>query len=187
MGYGKEARVRDILSDAIARGIVARYVPAVANSPVIEHMGFLPIRMVVEQGSAAPSDPAELERMWHELSVLEGSPPSRAETPFIEPALDYETEDVRRSSARISAVGPAEQWSVTELTIEGPSHGNPFVDVELSAEFTSEAGRHISVGGFYDGEGAYRIRFQAPSAGTWTIRHDVHRPIAGRPAQAPFR
>jgi Domain of unknown function (DUF5060)/Protein of unknown function (DUF4038) len=168
LGYGKEARVRDILSDAIARGIVARYVPAVTNSPVVEHMGFLPIRMVVEQGSAAPSDPAELERMWHELSVLEGSPPSRAETPLIKPALDYETEDVGRSSARISVVGLAEQWSVTELTIEGPSHGNPFVDVELSAEFTSEADRHISVGGFYDGEGAYRIRFQAPSAGTWT-------------------
>src|SRR5690349_14675739 len=106
-------------------------------------MGFLPIRMVVEQGSAAPSDPAELERMWHELSGLEGSSPNRAETPFIEPALDYETADVRRSSARLSAVGPAEQWSVTELTIEGPSHGNPFVDVELSAKFTSEAGRHI--------------------------------------------
>ena len=78
MGYGKEARVRDILSDAIARGIVARYVPAVANSPVIAHMGFLPIRTVVEQGGAAPTDPAELERMWHELAVLEGSPPSQA-------------------------------------------------------------------------------------------------------------
>ena len=106
MGYGKEARVRDVLSDAIARGIVARYVPAVANSPVIEHMGFLPIRMVVEQGSAAPSGTAELERMWHELSVLEGSPPGQAETPFIAPALDYEPDDVRRSSARISAGRP---------------------------------------------------------------------------------
>src|SRR4249919_336841 len=116
LGYGKEARVRDILSDTIARGIVARYLPAVANSPVIEHMGFLPIRAVVEHDSAAPSDPAELERMWHELSVLEGSPPSRAETPFIEPALHYETEDVRRSSARISVADPAEQWSVTEVT-----------------------------------------------------------------------
>ena len=64
--------------------------------------------------------------------------------------------------------GPAEQWGITELTIAGPSHGNPFVDVELSAEFTSDAGGPISVGGFYDGDGTYRIRFQAPSAGTWT-------------------
>jgi hypothetical protein len=54
------------------------------------------------------------------------------------------------------------------LTIDGPSHGNPFVDVELSAEFTGEDARHLTVGGFYDGDGTYRIRFQAPSAGTWT-------------------
>jgi hypothetical protein len=138
------------------------------NSPVIEHMGFLPIRMVVEQGSAARPDPAGLEKMWRELQLLEGSAPSRAEAPFIAPAPDYEPADVRRGSARIIAVGPAEQWGVTELTIEGPSHGNPFTDVELSAEFTGEAAGHISVGGFYDGDGTYRIRFQAPSAGAWT-------------------
>ena len=168
MGYGKEARVRDVLSDATARGIVARYVPAVADSPVIAHMGFLPLGAVVEHGGAASSDPAELDRMWQELSVLDGSPPDQAEMPFIAPALDYETADVPRGSARISVAGPAEQWGVTELIIDGPSHGNPFVDVELSAGFTGEDGRHLSAGGFYDGEGIYRIRFQAPSAGTWT-------------------
>ena len=168
MGYGKEARVKDILSDAAARGIVAKYVPEVTNSPMIEHMGFLPIGTVVERGSGAWSNPAGLEKMWHELALVEGSPPSRAEAPIIEPALDYESPDVRRGSARIGAAGPAEQWGITELTIAGPSHGNPFVDVELSAEFTSEGARHISVGGFYDGGGTYRIRFQAPSAGAWT-------------------
>ena len=168
MGYGKEARVKDILSDAAARGIVAKYVPEVTNSPMIEHMGFLPICAVVERGSGAWSNPAGLEKMWHELGLLEGSPPSRAEAPVIEPGLDYESQDVRRGSARIGAAGPAEQWGITELTIAGPSHGNPFVDVELSAEFTSEGARHISVGGFYDGGGTYRIRFQAPSAGAWT-------------------
>ena len=168
MGYGKEARVRDVLSDATARGIVARYVPAVADSPVIAHMGFLPLGAVVEHGGAASSDSAELDRMWQELSVLEGSPPGQAEMPFIAPALDYETDDVPRGSAPVSLAGPAEQWGVTELIIDGPSHGNPFVDVELSAGFTGEDGRHLSAGGFYDGEGIYRIRFQAPSAGTWT-------------------
>jgi hypothetical protein len=168
LGYGKDARVRDVLSDATARGIVARYAPAVVNSPVITHMGFLPIGAIVEHGGAAPPDPAEVERMWHELAVLAGSPPSQAETPFIAPAPDYETDDTPRSSARIRVAGPAEQWGVTELTIDGPSHGNPFVDVELSAEFTGEDARHLTVGGFYDGEGTYRVRFQAPSAGTWT-------------------
>jgi len=42
--------------------------------------------------------------MWHELAAVEGSPPpSQAETAFIAPALDYETDDVPRGSARISA------------------------------------------------------------------------------------
>jgi hypothetical protein len=168
MGYGKEARVKDILSDATARDIAARYLPEVTNSPMIGHMGFLPFRAVVERGSTAPSDPAVLDKMWHELELLEGSPRGPAEEPYTEPALDYESEDVCPSSARIGPVGPAEQWGITELAIKGPSHGNPFVDVELSAEFTNEVSRHISVGGFYDGDGTYRIRFQAPSAGTWT-------------------
>jgi hypothetical protein len=90
LGYGKEARVRDVLSDAIARDIVARYVPAAVNSPVIAHMGFLPLRAVVEHGGATASDPAELERMWHELAAVEGSPPSPADTPVIAPPRDYE-------------------------------------------------------------------------------------------------
>ena len=136
MGYGKEVRVKDILSDAAARGIVARYVPEITNSPMFEHVGFVPFRALVERGSTAPPDPDRLEEMWHELGLLEGSPRLPAAAPAIAPALDYEPAEVPRGSARISPVGPAEQWGITELVIEGPSHGNPFTDVELSAEFT---------------------------------------------------
>jgi hypothetical protein len=93
---------------------------------------------------------------------------TRAQAPYIEPAPDYESDSVRRGSARVRPVSPSEQWGVTELAIEGPSHGNPFVDVELSAEFTGGNGDGTSVGGFYDGDGMYRVRFQAPRAGTWT-------------------
>jgi hypothetical protein len=178
MGYGKDVRVKDILADAAARGIVARYVPEIANSPMFEHIGFVPFRALVERGSTAPPDPDRLEKMWHELGLLEGSPRLPAEAPFITPALDYEPADVPRGSAWISPVGPAEQWGITELVIDGPSHGNPFTDVELSAQFTraaftraaftSEAAAPITAGGFYDGDGTYRIRFQAPSAGAWS-------------------
>jgi hypothetical protein len=168
MGYGKESRVRDILSDAAARSVAARYVPGVTSSPLLEHMGFLPFSALVDKETAAPPDPADLESMWHELGLLEGAPPARAEAPYIEPAPDYEAENVRRGSARIRPVGQSEQWGVTELTIDGPGHGNPFVDVELSAQFTNGKESSASVGGFYDGDGTYRIRFQAPCTGTWT-------------------
>lgn len=168
MGYGKGSRVRDILSDAAARSVAAKYVPALTCSPVLEHMGFLPFSAVLRAESAAPPDPADVDAMWHELGLLEGAPRVQAEAPYIEPARDYELENVRRGSARVRPIGPSEQWGVSELTIEGPSHRNPFVDVELSAQFTDDSGHGTSVGGFYDGDGMYRIRFQAPRAGTWT-------------------
>jgi hypothetical protein len=168
MGYGKDSRVRDIFSDAAARSVAAKYVPGLTSSPVLKHMGFLPFSAVVDRESATAPEPAELEAMWHELGLLEGAARVQAEVPYIEPALDYEAETVRRGSARVRPIGSSEQWGVTELTIDGPSHGNPFVDVELSAQFTDDKGHGISVSGFYDGDGIYQIRFQAPYAGTWT-------------------
>jgi hypothetical protein len=167
MGYGKDSRVRDIFSDAAARSVAAKYVPGLTSSPVLGHMGFLPFSAIVDRESATAPDPAELEAMWHELGLLEGAARVQAEAPYIEPALDYELETVRRGSARVRPIGSSERWGVTELTVDGPSHGNPFVDVELSAQFTDDNGHGISVGGFYDGDGIYQIRFQAPSAGTW--------------------
>src|SRR5580658_8195899 len=168
MGYGTEARVRDILSDPAARSVAAKYVPALTCSPVVEHMGFLPFSAILLAPSAAPPDPTEVEAMWRELGQLEGIPRARAEAPYLDPASDYEPQSVARGSARVRPIGRPEQWGVTELVIDGPSHGNPFVDVELSARFTHAVGADVPVGGFYDGDGVYRVRFQAARAGTWT-------------------
>jgi hypothetical protein len=62
-----------------------------------------------------------------------------------------------------------EQWDVHELVLEGPSTGNPFVDVEVTAVFKNGE-ESISVPGFYDGNGVYRIRFSPPSQGNWTYQ-----------------
>ena len=45
-----------------------------------------------------------------------------------------------------------ERWGVYELTLTGPETGNPFVDVELTAEF-AQNGRVFAPHGFYDGDG----------------------------------
>jgi hypothetical protein len=59
-----------------------------------------------------------------------------------------------------------ERWGVFELTLRGPSSGNPFVDVQLSASF--EQGKvKRKVSGFYDGDGTYRVRFMPESIGEW--------------------
>jgi hypothetical protein len=60
-----------------------------------------------------------------------------------------------------------ERWGIFELTFQGPSAGNPFVDVQLSAEFRQKD-RVVKPEGFYDGEGVYRIRFMPDRPGVWS-------------------
>ena len=71
--------------------------------------------------------------------------------------------------ALAAASGITERWGVHELVFDGPSEGNPFVNVELSALFES-GGHSVRVPGFYDGEGVYRVRFSPPAIGRWTWR-----------------
>lgn len=60
-----------------------------------------------------------------------------------------------------------EQWDVFEVQLPGPSEGNPFAEVQLSARF-SDGAQTIEVDGFYDGDGTYRVRFMPPRPGRWT-------------------
>ena len=59
-----------------------------------------------------------------------------------------------------------EKWKIFELTINGPTDGNPFTDVKLTGQFIN-AGDTIAVQGFYDGDGAYMIRFMPQKEGEW--------------------
>ncbi len=69
--------------------------------------------------------------------------------------------------ATVPATLPIEQWGLFEVALTGPTAGNPFKDVKLTATFTLEH-RTVQVTGFYDGEGAYRIRFMPDAPGRWT-------------------
>lgn len=62
-----------------------------------------------------------------------------------------------------------EQWGCFELTLKGPSGGNPFVEVELQVEFIC-GDKKVLVNGFYDGTGVYKARFMPFSQGEWTYR-----------------
>ncbi|NMC38087.1 MAG: DUF5060 domain-containing protein [Bacteroidales bacterium] len=59
-----------------------------------------------------------------------------------------------------------EQYSVFELPLKGPSNGNPFLEVRISAEF-SNLNRTLSCEGFYDGGGIYKVRFMPDEPGEW--------------------
>jgi hypothetical protein len=70
-----------------------------------------------------------------------------------------------------------EQWGIFEASFEGPSTGNPFTDVELSARFTQgDGGRAQTVAGFYDGGGVYRVRFMPGARGEWRFTTASNRP-----------
>jgi hypothetical protein len=62
-----------------------------------------------------------------------------------------------------------EQWGVFEAALDGPTNGNPFLDVKFSARFT-QGTNSFEANGFYDGDGIYRVRFMPPAAGEWTYR-----------------
>src|SRR5581483_9036082 len=65
--------------------------------------------------------------------------------------------------------GETEQWGLFEISLKGPSTGNPFRDVTLSAQFTHEH-RIVEAKGFYDGDGSFRIRFMPDTPGAWTYK-----------------
>lgn len=68
-----------------------------------------------------------------------------------------------------SNVTGASLWATFELSFDGPSTGNPFQDVTLSATFAQGA-RTVTVTGFYDGDGRYLVRFLPDVVGTWSWR-----------------
>ncbi|MGA2570653.1 MAG: DUF5060 domain-containing protein [Terracidiphilus sp.] len=58
-------------------------------------------------------------------------------------------------------------WDSIELAFAGPSGGNPFLEVSLSATFRWK-NRALTVEGFYDGGGAYKVRFMPDEIGEWS-------------------
>ena len=57
-------------------------------------------------------------------------------------------------SLAMAAEEPVEQWGLFELSLPGPTNGNPFTEIRFSAEFVQDAGSATTkVAGFYDGEG----------------------------------
>lgn len=66
----------------------------------------------------------------------------------------------------LSGQNQIEKWEVFELKLHGPSTGNPFTDVELSANFIF-GDNNLTVKGFYDGNGVYKIRFMPDKKGIW--------------------
>lgn len=73
-----------------------------------------------------------------------------------------------------AATETVEQWGVYTITLQGPTNGNPFVDVRFSAAF-SNGSRTVEVPGFYDGNGIYRVEFMPDTPGVWHYETGANR------------
>jgi hypothetical protein len=62
-----------------------------------------------------------------------------------------------------------EKWDVYEIELNGPTTGNPYMEVDFAATFVLNDHK-IMVPGFYDGNGIYRIRFSPDAEGEWSYQ-----------------
>ena len=65
-----------------------------------------------------------------------------------------------------AASASVERWGVFEIELKGPSTGNPFTEVRFGADFT-DGRTTVTVPGFYDRGGVYKIRFSPATTGIW--------------------
>jgi hypothetical protein len=167
--FGPESRLASVLDSPEARTILGNALPGVLNSPMVLALRTMPVGVLVERDRTLAADPGARARLWAELAAVE----DRSRGPLgVEPVLPdpgYESADVPRGAAPAAhpdRVGVHERF---ELVLTGPSHGNPFVDVELTAEFTGPDAGTVSVGGFHDGDGRFVVRHLPPSPGPWSF------------------
>ena len=64
-----------------------------------------------------------------------------------------------------------ERWGCLELSFAGKSDGNPFTDYTIRGRFRGER-EDISVDGFYDGDGIFRVRFMPSYTGIYHYEID---------------
>jgi hypothetical protein len=159
-------RFGEATENAAARAVLDRYLPGFVASPQARHLAGFPLGVIAKTVPALRDDAVTEARFWAELQAIEHVVAGPVHGPRVAPDPAYEGKGVPQGSALVHVPDPTPRWGVVELELRGPSHGNPFVDVDVWATFTS-GGREVRCGGFYDGDGVYRIRMLAEHEGTW--------------------
>jgi hypothetical protein len=166
--FDRRSTFGEALDHPAARAILERYLPGIAASPMATQFRDGRLGALI---ALAPTleDPAAREELWAALAEVGDDVQRPPYAPAIDPDPAYEGEDVARGSATLTPPPATPLWGVLEVRLAGPSHGNPFVDVELDAEWTRPDGSTARTGGFYDGDGAYVVRALADAEGRWSF------------------
>ncbi|TIC85474.1 DUF5605 domain-containing protein [Nocardioides sp. GY 10127] len=171
--FDRASTFGEALDSPAARAVLETYLPGVAASPMAAQFREARLGQVAAITPALRDDPEATERLWAALALLEDGVDARAPyAPAVLPDPGYEDAGVPRASAEVVLPGPVPRWGAAEVVLLGPGHGNPFVDVEVTALFVGPDGRERRVGGFHDGpapdgRGRYVLRLLAEVEGRW--------------------
>ena len=86
------------------------------------------------------------------------------------------------AEANLPSVG---RYDVFEVSLTAVEPGNPFVEGQASAVFTSPDGRKVAVEGFFAGEGRWLVRFAPNEMGMWSYKATLL--AGGKPTTAEGR
>ncbi|WP_217231506.1 DUF5605 domain-containing protein [Streptomyces anulatus] len=171
MKFGPTARLGDVLDHPEGRRAVDTLLPGLSDHPSLEMIRSMPLGNLFDHvGDTVDKD--SLAVFWKTLGAIERTVKHRGIGVASRPLPDYEADDVAQASAAATAPASASLWSTVEIAITGPSHGNPFTDVELTADFRLDSPggvRAATAGGFYDGDGRWIVRFLPDAPGRWTF------------------
>ncbi|MBN2984720.1 DUF5605 domain-containing protein [Cohnella algarum] len=167
MRFDEQTKIGHIWADPSGRKVLLKHLPYLEGNPYLSFMKMRTLPMLAESDQTFAWPPGLLEAILAELASLAPAP---TEDSVPAAAKDYESPATPIASAKVVYPQETEKWGVFEAELRGPRHGNPFVDVELSAEFAcGEDGRVVRVPGFYDGDGVYRLRFMPDAEGKWSF------------------
>lgn len=163
MIYNEQTKLGEIIAYPATRAILYSYLPQLKDSPYLTFIKRSNLLEFAAMRLANESFSGKLEQLIADLAQVEVI---KKEDVIYNATDNYEDEQVPQASATIKVPSIVECWGLQELKIHGPNHGNPFVDVDITALFV-QGGQQYKVAGFYDGDGIYCIRFMPPSEGTW--------------------
>lgn len=164
--FHRRSSIEDVLAQPDSRALMEELAPELLVSPFAAQAASFPIGGIL--GLVLDGGESRVDAVLERLALIEDRTPRPVDEPPIPLSDDYEPASVERGSAAVTLPADAAQNRLVEIVIDGPSHGNPFVDVDLRARFAN-GDAELLVGGFYDGAGRHVLRFLPPSPGEWTF------------------
>ncbi len=154
-----------VLSHPDGAAVLTRFTSVRPDDSV--EMGSFPVRFIARMDANLANDPALAAEFLAAVEALDV--PDNRETEPVAVRSDYEAETVAVGSAAWSlTTAQPDAWQPVEVVLAGPSHGNPYGDVELTAQISHDE-TSFSVTGFYDGDGRHVFRFLPSAAGEWAF------------------